>query len=91
MSFDKDRIRVIVEFIPAGQGSINYGTSTFPQGNNNSNPDMTVLNTAHTGRGGFILGASRLGSVANGGDGHVFVRQGDWYKGFMGSDRYIPD
>ena len=73
-----NKIKVLIEYIPSTKGSIDYEQviNNLPQGNNNSNP--SALNTAHIGRRGFVLGASKLGS------GDKFVSKQDKYPGFMG-------
>lgn len=68
------RISLLIEYIPSNAGTLDYSkitTSLENQGNNISNPQ--ALSTIH--KGGikpFILGLSKLGTVDQGGDGHIF-------------------
>lgn len=75
------KISLIIEYIPHGQGSINYASTAATlsnQGNNISNPQ--TLNMPYAGGiKPFILGISKLGTIEQGGDGHIFW--GDPSKG----------
>lgn len=95
------RISVLIEYIPSGNGSIDYGVTAetlTEQGNDISNPQ--TINTTHSGGiKPFIWGVSRIGSIEEGGDGSHFWsnptgepiivdgRQlGGYYSGFWGKE-----
>lgn len=86
------RVSLLIEYIPSGQGRINYGelaTRLKDKGNNISNPQ--VMNTQNAGGiKPFILGLSKLGSEIQGGDGHYFFggkAHGLWTKQKSGGSK----
>lgn len=86
-----NRIKVFIEYIPSGQGAVNYAATAATlddKGNNISNP--AALNTAHTGGiQPFILGVSNLGSREQGGDGHTFWGETEqWLRGLQVGGKY---